>query len=144
MVRALSKSTGIEENLLAHRLMGNWNPSTTSYYDLVEASTTTDDDSKPYPFYLAYPIEGEIEDSISRFYSIIDEFFEEKLKLFDIDNQAYRIFKDVRSSSIIAYLNAGLKAFHKNNENKIEETLFFYPLIGMLHNLAVELSENRT
>jgi hypothetical protein len=89
-------------------------------------------------------IEGEIEDSISRFYSIIDEFFEEKLKLFDIDNQAYRIFKDVRSSSIIAYLNAGLKAFHKNNENKIEETLFFYPLIGMLHNLAVELSENRT
>jgi DNA ligase-1 len=60
MVRALSKSTGIDENILAHRLMGDWNPQTTSFRELVESQTTTDDDSRPYPFYLAYPLEEQL------------------------------------------------------------------------------------
>ncbi|MEM7106403.1 MAG: ATP-dependent DNA ligase [Bacteroidota bacterium] len=59
MVRALSKFTGIEENLLAHRLMGNWDPSSTSFDELVLSENPLDDISKPYPFYLAYALEDE-------------------------------------------------------------------------------------
>ncbi|MEL7026460.1 MAG: ATP-dependent DNA ligase, partial [Pseudomonadota bacterium] len=37
MTRALSKATEIEEAELAHRLMGDWTPDTTTYADLVLA-----------------------------------------------------------------------------------------------------------
>ncbi|QTN39215.1 ATP-dependent DNA ligase [Cryomorphaceae bacterium] len=59
MTRALAKFTGKEEAVLAHRLMGNWTPSTTTYHDLIEADRLGDDLSLPYPFYLAYPLEEE-------------------------------------------------------------------------------------
>lgn len=58
MTRALSKATGIEETNLAHRLMGNWTPDTTTFADLIHSASATDDISRPYPFYLAYPLEG--------------------------------------------------------------------------------------
>ena len=59
MVRALSKYAGIEENTLAHRLMGNWTPDKTTFHDLILSENATDSFSKPYPFYLAYAIEEE-------------------------------------------------------------------------------------
>ena len=59
MTRALSKSTGIEENNLAHRLMGNWTPDTTTFDELIHSESATDDISRPYPFYLAYQLEQE-------------------------------------------------------------------------------------
>ncbi|MEM6629979.1 MAG: ATP-dependent DNA ligase [Bacteroidota bacterium] len=61
MTRALSKYTGIEENTLAHRLMGDWTPESTSFSDLILEDNPKDNLSKPYPFYLAYPLEGEPE-----------------------------------------------------------------------------------
>jgi DNA ligase-1 len=57
MVRALSKYTGIAENILAHRLMGNWSPDDTTFEDLILSESPLEDSSKPYPFYLAYPLE---------------------------------------------------------------------------------------
>lgn len=57
MVRALSKYSEIDENILAHRLMGNWTPDTTTFETLVLTSNPLDDISKPYPFYLAYALE---------------------------------------------------------------------------------------
>lgn len=57
MVRALSRYTGIEENLLAHRLMGNWVPGSTTYHELIESRDAGENLSRPYPFYLAYPLE---------------------------------------------------------------------------------------
>ena len=57
MVRALSKATEIEENKLAHRLMGNWTPDTTTFEKLILDDNPLDDISKPYPFYLAYALE---------------------------------------------------------------------------------------
>ncbi len=57
MVRALAKHTEMEENVLAHRLMGNWTPETTSFEDLLFSDNPLDDLSKPYPFYLAHPLE---------------------------------------------------------------------------------------
>ena len=57
MTRALSRATGIEEPDLAHRLMGDWSPDTTSFDALIHAPDPTADLSKPYPFYLAYQLD---------------------------------------------------------------------------------------
>lgn len=58
MVKGLSKATGVGEDVLAHRLMGNWSPHSTTFHDLVFGANEGDDHSRPYPFYLAYGIEG--------------------------------------------------------------------------------------
>ncbi|PTX54011.1 DNA ligase-1 [Litoreibacter ponti] len=57
MTRALAQATEIEEATLAHRLMGDWTPATTTFHDLIEAHDPKADASKPYPFYLAYQLE---------------------------------------------------------------------------------------
>ncbi|MDR6299628.1 ATP-dependent DNA ligase [Mesonia maritima] len=61
MTRALSKATEIDEDILAYKLMGNWDPATTTFTDLVLEEKPEDYLSKPYPFYLAYAIEDEPE-----------------------------------------------------------------------------------
>jgi DNA ligase-1 len=60
MTRALSKAENIEEDALAYKLMGDWNPNTISFQELILDEKSSDYLSKPYPFYLAYPIEGEV------------------------------------------------------------------------------------
>lgn len=57
MTRALAQATGIEETQLAHRLMGGWDPSDTSFETLILSDDPGADISKPYPFYLAYQLE---------------------------------------------------------------------------------------
>ena len=61
MVKALSRHAALPENVVAHRLMGNWSPQDDTFRDLLHAEGQTDV-SKPYPFYLAYAIEGDISD----------------------------------------------------------------------------------
>ena len=56
LVRALARHTGMEENALAHRLMGDWTPDSTTYHQLLFSTDIKDDLSKPYPFYLAYAL----------------------------------------------------------------------------------------
>ncbi|MGA1582748.1 MAG: ATP-dependent DNA ligase, partial [Saprospiraceae bacterium] len=58
MTRALSKATGIDENILAHRLMGNWSPEDTTFESLVLTDHPSEDASRPYPFFLAHPLEA--------------------------------------------------------------------------------------
>jgi len=58
MTRALSKATGIDESSLAHRIMGDWTPDTTTFEKLILTEDPLEDISKPYPFYLAYALEG--------------------------------------------------------------------------------------
>jgi len=57
MVQALSKHTQVEENILAHRLMGNWTPETTTFQQLILEVKPNEHISKPYPFYLANALE---------------------------------------------------------------------------------------
>ncbi|MCB1418171.1 MAG: ATP-dependent DNA ligase [Notoacmeibacter sp.] len=57
MTRALAAATGIEENVLAHRLMGEWQPQDTGFDDIVHARDNRAALSQPYPFFLAYPLE---------------------------------------------------------------------------------------
>ena len=57
MTRALSKAVNIEENILAHRLMGQWSPQSTSFDELILNPNPEDHISQPYPFFLAYALE---------------------------------------------------------------------------------------
>ncbi|MEX0283694.1 MAG: ATP-dependent DNA ligase [Paracoccaceae bacterium] len=57
MTRALAQATGRDEADLAHRLMGDWTPDSTTWQALVEAENPEADASRPYPFYLAYALE---------------------------------------------------------------------------------------
>jgi DNA ligase-1 len=59
MVNALAKVTGMESSIIAHRISGNWDPSTTTFDALLTEHATTTDFSKPYPFYLAYALQDD-------------------------------------------------------------------------------------
>ncbi|TSE06670.1 MULTISPECIES: ATP-dependent DNA ligase [Aquimarina] len=74
MTKALSKAVNIDEDILAYKLMGNWDPNTIPFHDLVIQEKATDFLSKPYPFYLAYAIE----DSISDLGNVQDWYVEHK------------------------------------------------------------------
>ncbi|MEH6682332.1 MAG: ATP-dependent DNA ligase [Sediminicola sp.] len=62
MTRALSQATGLEEDILAYKLMGNWDPNKIGFQELVLEESANDQLSRPYPFYLAYALEGNVED----------------------------------------------------------------------------------
>ncbi|RYY39120.1 MAG: ATP-dependent DNA ligase [Chitinophagaceae bacterium] len=57
MVNALAKTLQAEPSVIAHRISGNWDPSTIPFTELLSAEAQANDFSKPYPFYLAYAIE---------------------------------------------------------------------------------------
>ncbi len=57
IIKALAKHFSIDENIVAHRLTGSWDAKTTSLTESVAAEDGNSDISKPYPFYLAYPLE---------------------------------------------------------------------------------------
>ncbi|MDQ2668122.1 MAG: ATP-dependent DNA ligase [Gemmatimonadota bacterium] len=61
VVRALARASGVEEGVVAHRLSGHWSPTAESFTQLVGADSGDADRSRPYPFYLAYALEGELE-----------------------------------------------------------------------------------
>jgi DNA ligase-1 len=68
ITQAIANVFEMEKSEVAHRLMGNWTPENTSFDKLILAKNFADDLSRPYPFYLAYPLEegleslGKIED----------------------------------------------------------------------------------
>jgi DNA ligase-1 len=45
--------------VIAHRLMGTWEPTTEFFQRLIAPDTRDADVSRPYPFFLAHPLEGE-------------------------------------------------------------------------------------
>ena len=57
MTRALAQATGQDEAALALRLMGDWTPQSTSWHALVESPDPEENESRPYPFYLAYQLD---------------------------------------------------------------------------------------
>jgi DNA ligase-1 len=59
VVRALAEVSGIEEGVIAHRLMGAWDPTPEFFQRLIAADTRDAEVSRPYPFYLAYPLEDD-------------------------------------------------------------------------------------
>ena len=60
MVNAIAKTTDVSPSIIAHRIMGDWNPATISFDEVMSTEHSATDNSKPYPFYLAYAIENEV------------------------------------------------------------------------------------
>ena len=61
VVRALSQASGLAATTVAARLMGEWTPTAPWYAGLLAHETTDDDRSRPYPFFLASPLEDPID-----------------------------------------------------------------------------------
>ena len=61
VVRALARVSGVDEPAIAHRLMGAWEPTADFYQRLLSEDTRDTDLSRPYPFFLAYALEADLE-----------------------------------------------------------------------------------
>ena len=59
--RALAIASDVPEGVIAHRLMGGWEPTPEFFARLIAPDLRDADVSRPYPFYLAYPLEGPLE-----------------------------------------------------------------------------------
>ncbi|HNP22315.1 MAG TPA: ATP-dependent DNA ligase [Panacibacter sp.] len=59
MVNALAKTVKANPSVIAHRISGKWDPSTTAFEELLNEHASAADASKPYPFYLAYALDEE-------------------------------------------------------------------------------------
>ncbi|MGQ1948364.1 hypothetical protein ACT3CD_14815 [Geofilum sp. OHC36d9] len=88
----------------------------------------------------------QIEETIKDFYSILDEYIQtiNIESKYIIETDAYSIFQQERESGINDFLVRGIQAYYKKPDSKIEETLFFYPLIGILNKLSYALAEKKT
>jgi DNA ligase-1 len=60
LVNALAKLTGIDANQLMHSIIGNWDINSITFDELLSGSHINYDNSKPYPFCLAYALEKEL------------------------------------------------------------------------------------
>lgn len=60
MVNALAKALNVDADKVAHRISGQWDPSTITFDELLGEHGVNTDISKPYPFYLAYAIEEDL------------------------------------------------------------------------------------
>lgn len=61
VVRSLSAVSGVPQAVLTHRLMGEWAPTAEFFLSLIAADSSGSDPSKPYPFFLAHPLETPVE-----------------------------------------------------------------------------------
>jgi DNA ligase-1 len=60
MVNALASATRLSPSVIAHRISGNWDPSTIRLQELLSEDASSIDHSKPYPFFLAYAVEEDV------------------------------------------------------------------------------------
>ncbi len=60
LVNGLSKYSGRDANQLMHSIIGNWDMDSISFDELISGEHINYDDSKPYPFCLAYPLEKDL------------------------------------------------------------------------------------
>lgn len=61
VVRAVAEASGVDANTIAHRLMGDWQPTREFAAQLLSSETRDASSSHPYPFCLAAPLEGSVE-----------------------------------------------------------------------------------
>jgi DNA ligase-1 len=61
VVRALAQAASLPATTVAARLMGEWTPSAEWFTSVLSHERTEDDKSRPYPFFLASPLEEAVE-----------------------------------------------------------------------------------
>ena len=59
VTRALAAVAGIEPDVMAHRMVGTFRPSAEAYEALLLPEGSADDAARPYPFFLAHPLESD-------------------------------------------------------------------------------------
>lgn len=59
VMRAIAQAFGLDAKVVAHRLAGEWSPTPETWQALIHPQSTEIDLAKPYPFFLAQPLEGE-------------------------------------------------------------------------------------
>ena len=62
VTRALARFSSIDEAVIAHRLMGNWEPNKAYFGQILSTNTEDADISRLYPFYLAYALDQDIQE----------------------------------------------------------------------------------
>lgn len=62
MSQALAKVLNLDKSTIAYALMGNWNPEEITFSALFDQEALQLDSSKPYPFFLAHPLETSSEE----------------------------------------------------------------------------------
>jgi DNA ligase-1 len=62
VTRALAEYSGLPPPVIAHRLMGRWDPEPAALQRILSKDTRDSDISRPYPFYLAYPLDVSVPD----------------------------------------------------------------------------------
>ena len=62
LVNALAKYSNIDSNQLMHSIIGNWSPDSITFEELLKGEHINYDNSKPYPFCLAYALEKELKE----------------------------------------------------------------------------------
>jgi DNA ligase-1 len=60
VVRALAQAAGLPATTIAARVMGEWTPTPEWFMSLLSSEHTDDDRSRPYPFFLAAPLEADV------------------------------------------------------------------------------------
>jgi hypothetical protein len=82
--------------------------------------------------------------SVQDFYQILDNFMDSRRlpSDFNIDESSKVIFKEWRDKNLEEFVNWGIESHYGDKADHIEETLFFFPLIGVLNKLAFQLSLN--
>lgn len=65
VIKALAKNASVDPAVMAHKLMGQWEPSEVNFKNLFVKKSTQDEVLRPYPFCLAYPIEVKEGESLS-------------------------------------------------------------------------------
>ncbi|MEY4884954.1 MAG: hypothetical protein RL151_263 [Bacteroidota bacterium] len=58
VMQSLAKVYDTEPSVIAHRISGEWDPATTDAESMLRGEGRSFDLSRPYPFFLAYPVEG--------------------------------------------------------------------------------------
>lgn len=60
VIRALAQAAGIDAAIMSHRVLGKWQPTAEGYLGLMSHDVTETSIAKPYPFFLASPLEMKI------------------------------------------------------------------------------------
>ncbi|MEB2787325.1 hypothetical protein [Algoriphagus persicinus] len=80
--------------------------------------------------------------SVKDFYMVLDQFMDNKnlVSDFNIDGSAKIILKEWRDKNLEEFVKWGIESHYGDQSQHIEETLFFFPLIGVLNRLSFQLS----
>ena len=65
VIKALAKNASVDPAVMAHKLMGQWEPSEVNFKNLFVKKSTQHEVLRPYPFCLAYPLEVKEGESLS-------------------------------------------------------------------------------